>query len=65
MSIAGYFRATETETQGARCATHGTVQGTRQIPKFRWRHAVTGVRRYFARRRPLHCPTCGATVTPE
>jgi hypothetical protein len=65
MSIVEYFRATQTETRAAHCTTHGTVQATREIPRFRWPHAVSGVRRYVARRRPLHCPTCGATVTPE
>jgi hypothetical protein len=65
MSIVEYFRATQTETQAGRRETHGTVEATREIPRFRWPHAVSGARRYMARRRPLHCPTCGATVTPE
>jgi hypothetical protein len=65
MSIAAYFQATETETQAGHCETHGTVQATREIPRFRWPHGVTGVRRYLARRRPLHCPTCGASLTPQ
>ena len=65
MSVGGYFRATETETKAGRCQTHGTVQATREIPRLRWPHAVSGARRYVARRKPLHCPTCGATVTPD
>jgi hypothetical protein len=65
MSIGEYFRATDTETRAGHCESHGAVQATREIPRFRWPHAVSGVRRHVARRRPLHCPTCGAAVTPE
>jgi hypothetical protein len=39
MSIGEYFRATETETRAGRCETHGTVEATREIPRFRWPHA--------------------------
>ncbi len=55
--------ATEVETHTGVCPTHGTVEATREIPKIGWPYIINVVRRYLARRRPYHCPTCGADVT--
>jgi hypothetical protein len=54
--------ATETETTTARCATHGLVQATRQIPEMGFPFVVYAARRYLARRRPFHCPACRAAI---
>jgi hypothetical protein len=54
--------ATEAESTTARCATHGLVQATRQIPEMGFPFVVYAARRYLARRRPFRCPTCGAAI---
>lgn len=54
--------ATELETTTARCTTHGLVQATREIPAIGFPFVVFAARRYFARRRPFCCPTCGAPI---
>jgi hypothetical protein len=51
--------ASEIETQTGRCATHGTVEGTRDVPKMSFPWIVNAVRRSLARRHPFRCPTCG------
>lgn len=53
----------EVETKRGRCATHGTVEATREIPRMQFPYVVFATRRYMARRRPLRCPTCGADLT--
>lgn len=55
--------ATEVETQTGRCATHGTVEATREIPKMGFPFIVYAVRRARAKRRPFLCPDCGEPVT--
>lgn len=55
--------ATEVETKPGHCATHGAVEATREIPARGFPLIVSTARRYFARRRPYRCPTCGAQVT--
>jgi hypothetical protein len=54
--------ATETETMRGRCATHGTVQATREIPKMGFPFLYFTVTRAMARRRPYLCPECGDPV---
>ena len=54
--------AKEIQTQTGRCATHGTVQATREIPKMGFPFIVYGVLRAMAKRRPYECPECGAAV---
>jgi hypothetical protein len=54
--------ATETQTQTGRCATHGPVQATRDIPKMGFPFIVYAIRRAVAQRRPFLCPECGAAV---
>jgi hypothetical protein len=54
--------ASQVQTRTGFCATHGTVQATRELPKIQFPFIVYGVRRYMARRRPFLCPTCGAEV---
>ena len=52
----------EPETTTARCATHGLVQATKEIPAMGFPFVVYAARRYLARRRPFRCPTCGAAI---
>jgi len=54
--------AIEVETRTGRCGTHGTVEATRDMPKFGFPWVVTAVRRMIAARRPFECPECGAKV---
>jgi hypothetical protein len=51
--------ATEVETHTGRCAIHGTVEGTRDMPKMTFPWIVNSIRRSMARRRPFLCPACG------
>jgi hypothetical protein len=55
--------ATTPETQTGTCTTHGAVQAERQLPKLTFPFLITAPMRYFARRKPFHCPECGSTVT--
>lgn len=57
--------ATETQTAIGDCPTHGEVEATREIPRMAFPPIVTAVRRALARRRPYHCPTCGAEVETD
>lgn len=57
--------ARETETQTGECATHGTVQATREIPKMGFPFVVFAVWRAMARRRPFLCPQCGEAVQAD
>ena len=54
--------ATETETQSGQCATHGTVQGTRDIPTIGFPFIVYACLRSRAKRKPFRCPECGEAV---
>jgi len=54
---------TTTETQIGTCATHGSVQAERQLPKLTFPFLITAPMRYFARRKPYRCPDCGSPVT--
>jgi hypothetical protein len=51
--------ATEVETKTGRCATHGEVTGTRELPRVTFPWIVNSIRRSVARRHPFLCPTCG------
>jgi hypothetical protein len=55
--------AADVETRRGRCATHGVVEATRDIPPIRFPFVVYAVRRYRARRAPFRCPECGSEVT--
>jgi len=58
--------ANEVETHTGRCATHGIVQATREIPEIGFPFVVFAVMRAMAkRRRAFTCPECGAAVTTE
>ena len=58
--------AVETETQTGRCATHGTVQATRDIPKMGFPFIVYAYLRSRAKRKPFLCPECGeSTCSPK
>jgi hypothetical protein len=54
--------ATEVQTQDGRCATHGPVQATREIPRMGFPFIVYAIWRAIAKRRPYLCPQCGAAV---
>jgi hypothetical protein len=54
--------ATEVQTHAGRCATHGIVQATREIPQLGFPYVVYAIRRALAQRRPYLCPECGAAV---
>jgi len=54
---------TETETRTGTCSDHGQVEATREIPRMGFPYLYFAVTRAMARRRPFHCPTCGAAVT--
>ena len=55
--------AKEVQTLNGTCPTHGAVEGKREIPGSGFPFVVNAVRRYFAKRRPYKCPTCGGPVT--
>ncbi len=57
--------ASEVETRTGHCATHGTVEGTREIPKIQFPWIVNAILRAMAKRRPFRCPTCAAPVTAD
>ena len=47
--------AKEVETRTGRCATHGTVQATREIPKMGFPVIYYAAVRAMAKRRPFRC----------
>jgi len=55
--------AERTQTRTGICPTHGRVEATRDIPGVSFPVVVYGYRRFKARGRPFHCPTCGAETT--
>jgi hypothetical protein len=57
--------APEVETVPARCAVHGAVDATREMPQMGFPYVVYAARRYLARRRPFRCPSCGAKITAD
>ena len=57
--------STEIQTQYGRCAVHGSVEATREIPKAGFPFVVYAVRRAIAQRRPFLCPQCGETVETD
>jgi len=54
--------ATEVQTQAGRCAIHGPVEATREVPKMGFPFVVYAIGRAVAQRRPFRCPECGAAV---
>ena len=57
--------ATETQTALGTCPTHGDVEATREIPTITFPPIFTSVKRALAKRKPYHCPTCGAEVETD
>jgi hypothetical protein len=57
--------AKEIQTQAGRCATHGTIQATREVPKMGFPLVVYAIWRAVAQRRPFLCPHCGAAVQAD
>ena len=57
--------ATEVQTRTGRCATHGSVQGTRELPKVGFPPLITAITRAIAQRRPFTCPECGEAVETD
>jgi hypothetical protein len=54
--------AVEVQTRQGRCATHGTVEASREVPRLQFPFIWYGVRRSLAKRRPFLCPQCHAPV---
>jgi hypothetical protein len=57
--------ATETQIHSGRCAAHGTVQATREIPKMGFPFVVYAFLRSRAKRKPFVCPECGEAVEAD
>jgi hypothetical protein len=56
---------TEVQNHAGQCATHGTVQATRDVPEMRFPFIVYAIWRAIAQRRPFVCPECGAAVQAD
>jgi hypothetical protein len=54
--------AKELQTQAGRCARHGSVEATREIPGMGFPFVVFAIMRAVARRKPYLCPECGSAV---
>jgi hypothetical protein len=52
----------EVEKRTGRCATHGPVEATREVPRLQFPYLVYALRRQLARRRPFRCPVCRAEL---
>jgi hypothetical protein len=57
--------AKEIQTQHGRCAAHGPVEATREVPKMGFPFVVYSVWRAVAQRRPFLCPQCGEAVETD
>jgi len=57
--------ATETQTRTGDCPTHGTVEGTRELPRLTFPYIVNSVRRARAKCRPFRCPECDSAVETD
>jgi hypothetical protein len=57
--------AKEVQTQTGRCATHGTVQATREIPETGFPYVFFAIWRSIAKRKPFRCPDCGEAVQAD
>ena len=57
--------AKEVQTQAGQCATHGTVEATREVPKMGWPYVVYATWRAVAQRRAFRCPECGAAILAD
>jgi hypothetical protein len=51
--------ATEVQTQAGRCATHGTVEATREVPEMGFPFVVYAIWRAAAQRRPFRAQNAG------
>jgi hypothetical protein len=57
--------AKEIQTQSGQCATHGTVEATREVPELGFPYVFYAAWRAVARRRPFVCPECRAAVQAD
>lgn len=57
--------ASEIQTQTGRCATHGTVEATREMPGMGFPFVYFAIARAMAKRRPFRCPECDAVVATD
>ncbi len=57
--------ANQIETATGTCETHGSVEGTREIPGMGFPFIYFAIARALAKRRPFRCPDCGAVVSTE
>ncbi len=51
-----------TKTRAGQCATHGSVQATKEVPVFRAPGLFWAFKRVGSAFRPYRCPQCGAAV---
>ena len=56
--------AREIQNRTGQCATHGTVEATREIPRMGFPFVIYAIWRAVAQRRPFLCPECGSAVQP-
>jgi hypothetical protein len=54
--------AQEIQARTGRCAAHGTVRATREVPKIGFPFVFYVIWRAIAQRRPFRCPECGTAV---
>jgi hypothetical protein len=57
--------AKEIQTQAGRCADHGTVQASREIPRMGFPFIFYAIWRALAKRQPFRCPQCGNAVQAD
>ena len=53
---------TEVERRTGECATHGRVEGTREIPRMQFPFIYYWFVRRKAKRQPFCCPSCDAPL---
>ena len=52
-----------TQVRTGRCAEHGIVRASREMPKPQWPFVVYLFRKVAASRAPFRCPECGQAVS--
>lgn len=57
--------AKELQTRTGRCADHGTVEATREMPKMGFPFIVYAIWRALAKRQPFRCPQCGTPIQAD
>lgn len=55
--------ATKTEIRSGTCPDHGSVEGTRELPRPSFPFIIYGIRLFLARRKPFLCPSCSLPLS--